>query len=136
MNKIEIIGNLTAAPTLGKTKSEKDVTSFTVAVNEGSGDHKTVQFFRVTAYEQKAMLCMQYLQKGSKVYVRGRAASHAWVDKTGTACSGIDITLGEIEFLSSRQYEQDEAAARASGGDPGQAAEPQFTPVTSDELPF
>ena len=73
MNRLTIIGNLTAEPELRSTPNGKSVCNFTVAVNrrnkiEGQPD---ADFFRVSAWNQLGENCAKYLAKGRKVCVVG-----------------------------------------------------------------
>lgn len=70
MNRLNVIGNLTADP-IERTAGDHKVASFTVAENSGSGEKKTVQYFRVTAWNKLADVVLGYAKKGTKVYVSG-----------------------------------------------------------------
>lgn len=74
MNKITIIGNLTANPDMRTTPNGVSVCSFTVAVNRrfaGADGERQTDFFRVSAWRQLAENCGKYLEKGRKVAVIG-----------------------------------------------------------------
>ena len=51
MNKLIIVGNLTADPELRSTQSGNSVCNFTVAVNERRGEQQEAKFFRVAAWK-------------------------------------------------------------------------------------
>ena len=106
MNKLFITGNATKDPEMRTTSSGKNVCSFTVAVNRRKanpdGTHD-VDFFRVSAWDQKADLCAKYIQKGKKVAVTGSVSVHAYTTSKGEAAANLEVTAEEVEFLSPRQ---------------------------------
>lgn len=104
MNKLTIIGNLTKDPELRTTTSGKNVCSFTVAVNrkkkiEGQPE---ADFFRVSAWDQRADVCSKYLTKGKKVCVVGSVSIRMY-ESNGKAGANMEVLADDIEFLSPRQ---------------------------------
>ena len=105
MNKLTIIGNLTKNPEQRTTPAGKDVCSFTVAVNRrGKKDDQNNQpeadFFRVTAWDNLAKLCGQYLSKGRKVAVVGPVSLHTYTTQDGRSGASLEVTANDVEFLS------------------------------------
>lgn len=96
MNKCMIIGNLTADPVEKTTQSGKQLTTFTVAVN----DHGKTDFFRVTAWNGLAEICRKYLVKGRKVAVWGSVTTSAYIAKDGQPKAQMEVTAQDVEFLS------------------------------------
>ena len=101
MNKITIIGNLTADPEHRTTQAGKEVATFTVAVNR-KGDRDKADFFRVSAWGELGGVCMKYLSKGRKVSVVGPVSVSAYKDRDGEARGNLELMAQEIEFLSPR----------------------------------
>ena len=86
MERLEIIGNLTADPEMRTTQSGSTVCSFTVAVNQpptkaqrDSGQQPPAKFFRVSAWETLGDNCQKYLAKGRKVFVAGTIRANAYM---------------------------------------------------------
>ena len=103
MNKLEVIGNLTKDPETRVVKGsngEAKVTNFTVAANDGYGEHKQTLFVRVTAWNGFGEMCAKYLRKGSKVFAAGPATVNAYVNNDGKAVGQMEMKLDNIEFLS------------------------------------
>ena len=134
MNKLHIIGNLTADPQSHTTNDGKEVCNFTVAVNR----RKKVQgqpeadFFRVAAWGKQAGPCQQYLAKGRKVAVVGPVSVSTYQAQDGSTRATLEVFAEDVEFLSSASSntaEQEPATPPADqqGG---------FTAVETDELPF
>ena len=135
MNKLTIIGNLTADPELRVTSNQIPVCSFTVAVNrkrkvEGQPE---ADFFNVTAWRERGELCAKFLQKGKKVCVVGAVSVREW-ESNGRHGANLEVTADEIEFLSPRvsDPEQPTAEAPAPAVDKGTG----YEVVDTDELPF
>lgn len=103
MNKLTIIGNLTADPETRTTSTGKDVCSFTVAVNRPrrNGEDQGADFFRVSAWDERGKLCQQYLSKGRKVCVIGPVSARAYMREDEPAAS-LEVTAHEVEFISSK----------------------------------
>ena len=105
MNKLTIIGNLTADPELRTIPSGVSVCTFTVAVNRrysGNKDDRQTDFFRVSAWRQLGENCSRFLSKGRKVCVVGEVSARAFEGKDGTLRASLEVTADEVEFLSPR----------------------------------
>ena len=108
MNKLTIIGNLTADPELRTTRSGVEVCSFTVAVNrrkqvEGQPE---ADFFKVSAWRERAQVCSKFLTKGKKVCVVGPVSVSTFTGNDGTTRASLDVIADDVEFLSPRVSEQ------------------------------
>lgn len=105
MNKLTIIGNLTKDPELRTTTAGKNVCSFTVAVNRRQRREQNNQpeadFFRISAWDQKADICSKYLAKGSKVCIIGPVRVDVR-ESNGKTYANLEVNADEIEFLSQR----------------------------------
>ena len=133
MNKIILIGNLTADPVLRATPQGISVCDFTIAVNRRTRSQQDVNsndadFFRISAWRQLGENCAKYLAKGRKVYVSGPLSARTYQASRGETRVSLEVTADEVEFLSAR-------TDTAPGFIP--AAQPaEYTPVETDELPF
>ena len=103
MNKLILIGNLTADPETRATPSGVSVCTFTIAVSRrfASADgSKQTDFFRINAWRQLGESCGRYLTKGRKVAVVGELQAATYEAKDGTTRLSLDVSADEIEFLS------------------------------------
>ena len=135
MNKIFIVGNLTADPDYSVSANGTPVCRFTVAVNRRFAatqqDERTADFFRVVTFRKTAENCNSFLAKGKKVSVVGSLQINDYTDKDGNKRTSVDITADEVEFLSPRGEEQAPAATpRRSGG------ASTLEQVSDESLPF
>ena len=106
MNKLYIIGNLTADPELRTIPSGVNVCTFTVAVNRrytSNKDDRQTDFFRVAAWRQLGENCSRFLSKGRKVCVVGEVSARAFEGKDGTLRASLEVTADDVEFLSPRE---------------------------------
>ena len=101
MQSLTIIGNLTRDPESRVTKSGKDVCSFTVAVNRRKKEDGA-DFFRVTAWDQKAVVCGKYLSKGSKVCVVGTVSVSTYTKENGEPGASLEVSAMDVEFLTTK----------------------------------
>ena len=127
MNSLHIIGNLTADPELRTTSSGKDVCTFTVAVNRRQGEG--ADFFRVSAWNERAKVCKQYLSKGRKVSVVGPVSVHVYTKNNGEAAASMEVQANDIEFLSPKGEQQPVEQPKID-------QQSGYQQVESDELPF
>ena len=131
MNKIILIGNLTADPTLRATQSGTSVCQFTIAVNRrfpGPDGQKQTDFFRINTWRQLAESCNKYLSKGKKVSIVGELQARTYEAKDGTTRMSLDVSADEVEFLSPKDEEKPRQMTPA---DPE-----KFDDISSDDLPF
>ena len=106
MNKIILIGNLTADPTLRATQSGTSVCQFTIAVNRrfpGPDGQKQTDFFRINTWRQLAESCNKYLSKGKKVAIVGELQARTYEANDGTTRMSLDVSADEVEFLSPKE---------------------------------
>ena len=117
MNKLTIIGNLCRDPELRSTQTGKDVCTFTVAVNRRNDQ---VDYFRVSAWEERGRICQKYLTKGKKVCVIGPVSVSTYTNQNGETKATLEVLADEVEFLSPRD------------------TDPQtgFQKVTPDDMPY
>lgn len=137
MNKLTIIGNLTADPELRVTSNQIPVCSFRVAVkkrrkSDTQNGQPEADFFNVTAWRERAELCGRFLQKGNKVCVIGAVSVREW-ESNGRHGANLELTADEVEFLSPRVSDPvTPAEAPAPAVDKVSGMEV----VDTDELPF
>lgn len=138
MNKIFLIGNLTADPEMRTTPNGVNACSFTIAVNPrftAQGSEPKPQYFRITAWRGLGENCSRFLSKGKKACVVGELTARTYEAKDGTTRVSLEVNADEVEFLSPR-----EAAAQQPQGYQRQSEQEQFgngwRDVSDDDLPF
>lgn len=106
-------GNLTRDPEMKKTKTNKTVTTFDLALNHEWGNNegnKSVSYIQIETWEKLAEICSQYLKKGRYVIVEGRLRQDRWEDDNGKKQSRIKVLAQNVRFGSMNQNADREAA--------------------------
>ena len=109
LNKVMIIGNLTADPEVRTTPRGASLTELRLAVNrisngqnEGERREETT-FLDVTCWGRTGEIAAQYLSKGRPVFIEGRLQMDSWEDKqTGQKRSRIRIIAENLQLLGGR----------------------------------
>ncbi len=132
MNRINIIGRLTANPELRTTSNGISVCGFTVAVNRRF-DKEEADFFPVTVWREAAVNCNKFLAKGSQVGVCGSLQIRRYEDSEGIKRIAVDLQADEVEFLSSRNEVQ---TAPTKGKTTAKVDPNELEEVDDEDMPF
>lgn len=103
LNKVFLIGRITANPEIRKTSSGQSVTSFTVATNRiwisktGSRQQET-EFHNVVVWGRQAEIATQFLTKGSIVFIEGRLKTRNWQNKDGITRYVTEIICERLQL--------------------------------------
>ena len=125
VNKVFLIGNLTADPEIRQLPSGDSIASFSLAMNRRYTNARGEQvedttFVEIDAFSRMADLVRQYVHKGDPLFVEGRLRQDRWVDKqTNQQRSRLKVVADNIQLLSSRP------AGQPGGGDVGYVAPQQ-----------
>ena len=110
LNKVMLIGNLTADPEVRPTQSGVPLTELRLAVNRvlsGRNDgerREETTFLDITCWNRTAEFAAQYLCKGRCVFVEGRLQQDTWEDKqTGQRRSRIRVVAENLQPLDRRE---------------------------------
>ena len=137
MNKIILIGRITRDLEIKHTASQKEVCSFTVAVDRKfkKDGEKTADFIGCVAWGQQATFLGQYFQKGSRVAIIGNLQCRSYDDANGKKIYVSEVVCDEIEFVDSKR---DGAQATAPTNPPAPSVDSGFYPEYDDQttLPF
>lgn len=112
MNRVMLIGRLTAKPELRYTGSNVPFSRFTVAVNRtfnnNNGERET-DFINCIIWRKQAENVCNYLDKGSLVSVEGRIQTGSYDDKDGNKRYTTDVVADSVQFLESKSQRQNSA---------------------------
>ena len=114
MNRTTIIGHVTKdAETRTVKVSGVDtlVTDFTVAANEGYGDNKTTNYFRITIWREQGAKMAPHLVKGRAIAASGVVSARAWVDNQGQARAQLELKVtgrNGVEFIGRKPGEPED----------------------------
>lgn len=101
MNTVVLIGRLTADPKLEKTRNDVDRCTFTLAVQR-RGSKDEADFMPIVVWRGAARSCSQYLNKGSKVCVRGSLHINRYADENGDNKTYAIVNAEEVVFLQTK----------------------------------
>lgn len=146
MNNCTFIGNLVADAVVNTSRTTGNrFTTFKIAINRKFKDKEETQFVSCMLGGDPTKI-LPYLVKGKKVAVQGRVSCHAYADKEGKPCAGLDCFVNELELLSSKHEAQKPTDAPQSGSSAynPKAEDPVYNPQPSssfeqsqcDDLPF
>lgn len=119
MNRVTLIGRLTADVELKQSRNGAPWTSFTLAVNrskkvQGQPD---ADFIRCKAFGKTAENLCKYMGKGQMIAVAGSIATGSYTNQQGQKVYTTDINVSEVQFLESRkEASQSNGASYQSNG--------------------
>nr|DAT15409.1 MAG TPA: Single strand binding protein [Caudoviricetes sp.] len=131
MNKVILIGRLTADPDIRRTQSGKCVASYRLAVDRPfkSDGQPEADFISCVAWGKSGEFCQRYLHKGMKIALEGRIQTRTYDDKDGKKVYVTEVIVEHHEFCEGKR-----------SADSGGYAEPAqgFTEIDDDgsDLPF
>ena len=116
LNKVILVGRVTADPQVRSTPGGQSVTTIGVATNRTWTDkanqrQEQTEFHNVVLWGRTAEIAGQYLTKGAMVLIEGRMQTRSWTDKQGQQRKTTEV-MAERMQLGPR-------AANAGGGGQG-----------------
>lgn len=109
MNRVMLIGRLTAKPELKYTGSNIPFARFSVAVNRtfsNQNGQREADFINIIIWRKQAENVCNFLDKGSLVSVEGRLQTGSYDDKDGNKRYTMDVVADSVQFLESRGQAQ------------------------------
>lgn len=108
LNKIVIMGRMTADPELRRTNGGTPVTTFTLAVDRNyksqDGERET-DFIECVAWKGAAEFVAKYFGKGRQAIVEGRLQLRTWTDKEGNKRKTYEVLAANVYFGDSKREE-------------------------------
>lgn len=111
MNRVMLIGRLTAKPEIKYTGSNVPFVRFTVAVNRqfsNQDGNREADFINIIAWRKQAETVCNYFDKGNQIAIEGRLQTGSYDAQDGTKRYTTDVVLDTFHFIESK-------AARANG---------------------
>ncbi|MBQ9534672.1 MAG: single-stranded DNA-binding protein [Clostridia bacterium] len=140
LNKVVLMGRLTADPELRRTQSNTAVTSFTLAVNRTysrAGEQSQTDFIDCVAWASTAEFVTKWFRKGMQIALCGRIQTRTWEDKQGQKRKSVEVIAEEVHFAEPKRDSQPRAEESQLPFDFGGGAD-EFSDMEEDdgELPF
>jgi len=104
LNKVIMIGNLTADPELQYTSGGTARTKFAIAINRQYKDksgqlQEDVTFVPIVAWGSQAENCANYLSKGRSVAIEGRLRISSFETQDGEKKKMVEVVAQNVQFL-------------------------------------
>lgn len=123
MIELTIIGNLGKDAEL-KTINKNNYSSFSVAITEKRNGQDITTWVSCMKLDKDGNLT-KYLNKGKKVFLRGRPSVGAYTNQRGEMKADITLWANDLEFLGGGQREERQGYS-----------EPKPEQGSEDDLPF
>lgn len=103
LNKVFVLGNLTADPIARALPSGQSVVNFGLATNRIFYDkdrqkQQQAEFHNIVAFGKIAEIAQQYLKKGSMVLIEGRIQTRSWQDSSGNKRTRTEIITEKLQL--------------------------------------
>lgn len=133
MNKVVLVGRLTADPELRQTQSGIASCRFTVAVNrryknESTGEYDA-DFISCQAWRQTAEFISKYFSKGKMIALEGSLRTGKYTDKNHSDVTHYttDVFVDNVEFVGSKN----DSSGQAKTQNPAQTAQSMVAQAAS-----
>jgi single-strand DNA-binding protein len=138
LNRVILIGNLTADPELRYTPGGTARVRFSIAINRQHKDasgklQEEVTFVPIVVWGTQAENCANYLRKGRSIAVEGRLRIDSFENADGEKVRITEVVASNVQFLGGPQRAADEPAGTPEApiaSDEGQQQLPE------EEVPF
>jgi single-strand DNA-binding protein len=117
LNKVMLVGRLTADPDLRALPSGTFLASMRMATNTYGGKEEDgtkkeyTEFHSLVAFARLAELAGELLRKGRLVYVEGRLRYRTWENNEGQKRYSTEIVLDNFQLIDSRPSALEEKVA-------------------------
>lgn len=141
MNKVILVGRLTAEPELRYTPSNKAFSRFTLAVNrdfKNENGETQADFISVVAWDTKAETISKFVKKGHRIGVEGRIQTGSYEKEDGSRGYLTDVILEKLHFLENKSKD-DRPAPEYAGSEPDEDPFADFgdsVEIADNDLPF
>lgn len=146
LNRIVLMGRLTAVPELKTTKTGKSVTSFSIAVDRNyvkTGEERKADFFNIVCWNNTAEFVCRYFTKGSLIALEGKLQSRIYQAKDSTNRYVTEIIADTVSFTGERRDKNNNANNYPAPPLPAQFEQPPMSAHNDfdnmpldDDLPF
>jgi single-strand DNA-binding protein len=119
LNKVLLVGRVTADPQVRSTPGGQSVTTIGVATNrvwtdKNNQKQEETEFHSVVLWGRQAEIAGQYLTKGAMVLIEGRLQTRSWTDKNGGARKTTEIVAERLQLGPASMKDAKTPAAKAA----------------------
>jgi len=103
LNKVLLVGRVTADPQVRTTPGGQSVTTIGIATNrfwmdKNNQRQEETEFHNVVLWGRQAEIAGQYLKKGAMVLVEGRLRTRSWTDKNGQQKRTTEVMAERLQL--------------------------------------
>ncbi len=136
LNRVILMGRITAAPELKTTTSGISVTSFSLAVERSyvkQGEQRQTDFINIVCWRQQAEFVCRYFGKGSMIAIEGQLQTRTYQAKDGTNRYVTEVVADNVSFTGERRDQNNSGYNNYNNGgyQPQQSFDPQPEQQTS-----
>lgn len=109
LNKVILMGRLTADPELKQTINGISVLPFSIAVDRTytvKGTKRKTDFINIVAWRQTAEFISRYFLKGSMIALEGSIQSRSYEDRQGNRRTAIEVVVDQAHFCGGKNVQQ------------------------------
>ncbi|QES88553.1 single-stranded DNA-binding protein [Rhizosphaericola mali] len=138
---MEITGRLTTNAQVRKTKTDKQVVVFTLAINDSYKKKGATEVTKLVTYIDcsywRSSAIADYLTKGTIVQLSGRLNEpRIWQDLEGNTRANLSFTVSEIKILGGGNKSNGSSSVESKPSKNGITAQTVAATTGEDDLPF
>lgn len=110
MNKIVLIGRLTAKPELRYTNNQKEYSRFSIAINRNFTNEdgtREADFINLIAWGKTAINISNFFDKGNLIAIEGRLQTNKYEDNEGKTRLNTEVLVEAFDFLEKKAKKED-----------------------------
>lgn len=127
LNEVTLIGNIGGTPEKKQSKNGKVYVALSLATNEKWKDtngnpQEHTEWHNLKFYDKLAEIVATYVNKGDKLYCRGKIRTSEYQDEAGVQKRWTEVIVKDVVFLGQKEGKQKQTNAIAQaieelGGD-------------------
>jgi len=140
LNRTQLIGNIGAEPKTITTKGGKIFATASLATNEAF--KRNEQWENMVEWHQliffgSMIKVVEYLHKGSQVYIEGKLRSNTWTDANGITHRATSIVVSNVQLLGQPKQKTDHQEESGSSNVVEHLAQMrEMLETSSEDIPF
>lgn len=106
LNRVILMGRLTADPEHKQTPNGVSVTSFSIAVDRnfnGKDGNRQTDFINIVAWRQTADFVCRYFTKGRMIALEGSIQTRNYEDRNGNKRTAFEVVADQVYFADSNR---------------------------------
>ena len=138
MNKVILIGRLTADPDIRYSNDGTAIARYYLAVDRRykKESEQSADFISCVVFGKGGEFAEKYLKKGTKIAVEGRIQTGSYTNREGKKVYTTDVVVEAQEFAESKAQSAETAPERAPEPKPDEGGFMSIPDGIQEELPF